>query len=195
MNKGICVPSATFAFREGDEQSTDGGCPIGGEFVFKTSKDLFAKKRVIIFSLPGAFTPTCSTYQLPGFDENFDRFQELGIDDIYVVSVNDGFVMNSWAEHLGIKNVKVVPDGAGTFTRQMGMLVDKTNIGFGYRSWRYAAVVNNGVVEAWFEEPGRIDNADSDPYGETSPENVMKYLESFEDINTMIKESNSVEFA
>lgn len=194
MKQGICVPTVTFAFREGDEQPTDGGCPIGGEFVFKTSKDLFANKRVIIFSLPGAFTPTCSTYQLPGFEENFQRFQELGIDEIYVISVNDGFVMNCWAEHLNIKNVKAVPDGTGAFTRQMGMLVDKSNIGFGPRSWRYAAVVDNGVVEQWFEEPGRCDNSDTDPYGETSPENVMKYLTEFADIDTAIKESEE-EFA
>lgn len=195
MKTGVCIPNVTFAFRVGDEQPNEGGCPIGGEFDYKTSKDLFADKRVIIFSLPGAFTPTCSTYQLPGFEENFDKFQDLGIDDIYVISVNDGFVMNSWAQHLGIKNVKAVPDGAGTFTRMMGMLVNKDNIGFGPRSWRYAAVVNNGVVEAWFEEPGRTDNGDSDPYGETSPENVMKYLKLEKDTDTMIKEANSVEFA
>lgn len=170
------VPNVTFAFREGDAPPTEKACAIGGEFVFKTTNDLFANKRVVIFSLPGAFTPTCSTYQLPGFEEQYKEFKAQGIDDIYCISVNDAFVMNAWAEILEIKNVKVIPDGNGDFTRLMGMLVNKTAIGFGPRSHRYAAVVNNGVVEKLFEEPGREDNFASDPYGETSPENVMKYL-------------------
>lgn len=170
------VPNVTFAFREGDEAPVDGGCPIGGKFVFKTTEDLFANKRVVIFSLPGAFTPTCSTYQLPGFEENYNEFKAHGVDDIYCISVNDAFVMNEWARHLGIKNVKVIPDGNGDFTRLMGMLVNKTTIGFGPRSWRYAAVINNGVVEKLFEEPGRGDNTEGDPYGESSPDNVMAYL-------------------
>ena len=94
------------------------------------------------------------------------------------MSVNDSFVMNAWAKAQELKNVKVIPDGSGTFTRQIGMLVDKDNLGFGYRSWRYAAVIKDGVVEKWFEEPGREDNHGEDPYGESSPENVLKYLES-----------------
>jgi peroxiredoxin len=170
------IPNVIFAFREGDEPPEEGGCPIGGEFVFKTSADLFANKRVIVFSLPGAFTPTCSTYQLPGFEEQFADFQAQGIDDIYCISVNDAFVMNEWARSLSIKNVKVIPDGTGHFTRLMGMLVNKDAIGFGYRSHRYAAIVNNMVIEKLFEEPGREDNFGSDPYGESSPESVMKYL-------------------
>lgn len=171
-----CIPNVTLAFREGDEPPVDGGCPIGGRFVFKTTKDLFAGRRVVIFSLPGAFTPTCSTYQLPGFEDNFAEFRAQGIDDIYCISVNDAFVMNEWARHLGIKNVKVIPDGNGDFTRQMGMLVNKTAIGFGPRSWRYAAIVDNGVIEKLFEEPGRGDNTEGDPYNESSPDNVMAYL-------------------
>jgi len=171
-----CIPNVTFAFRQGDEPPAEGGCPIGGEFVLKTSKDLFGNKRVIIFSLPGAFTPTCSTYQLPGFEEQFEEFKAQGIDEIYCISVNDAFVMNEWARHLNIKNVKVIPDGTGHFTRLMGMLVNKDAIGFGFRSHRYAAVVKDGVVEKMFEEPGREDNHPADPYGESSPENVMKYL-------------------
>lgn len=171
-----CIPNVEFAFREGDEAPVGGGCPIGGRFVTKTTQDLFANKRVVIFSLPGAFTPTCSTYQLPGFEENHAEFKAHGIDEIYCISINDAFVMNEWARHLGIKNVKVIPDGNGDFTRQMGMLVNKTAIGFGQRSWRYAAVINNGVVEKMFEEPGRGDNTTGDPYGESSPDNVMSYL-------------------
>ena len=170
------VPNVTFAFRQGDEPPEGGGCPIGGEFVHKTSYDLFNGKRVVIFSLPGAFTPTCSTYQLPGFDENYAEFKAQGIDEIYCISVNDAFVMNEWARQLGIKNVKVIPDGNGDFTRLMGMLVHKDNIGFGDRSWRYAAVLNNGEVEKLFEEPGRGDRTAGDPYGESSPDNVMAYL-------------------
>ena len=170
------VPNVTFAFREGDEMPEDGGCPIGGKFIFKTTNDLFANKRVIIFSLPGAFTPTCSTYQLPGFEERFNEFQEEDIEEIYCISVNDAFVMNEWARNLGIKNVKVIPDGNGDFTRLMGMLVNKNAIGFGYRSHRYAAIINDKVIEKMFEEPWREDNHAGDPYSESSPENVMKYL-------------------
>jgi|TARA_R110000782_G_scaffold11744_3_gene35504 peroxiredoxin len=169
------VPNVTFAFREGDEQPEEGGCPIGGEFVFKTSNDLFAEKRVVIFSLPGAFTPTCSTYQLPGFEEQFDEFQAQGIDEIYCISVNDAFVMNEWARSLGIKNVKVIPDGAGTFTEGMGMTVDMSAIGFGKRSRRYAAVIDCGVVEHMFVEPDATPS-DPDPYGNSSPENVLNTL-------------------
>ena len=172
-----CIPNVTFALRQGDESPEDGGCPIGGEFVFKTALDLFGKKRVVLFSLPGAFTPTCSTYQLPGFEQQYNEFKAKGIDEIYCISVNDAFVMNEWARSLGIKNVKVLPDGNGDFTRFMGMLVNKTSIGFGARSHRYAAIINDGVVEKMFEEPGREDNHPADPYGESSPENVMKYLQ------------------
>lgn len=169
------VPNVTFAFREGDEAPASGGCPIGGDFVFKTTKDLFDNKRVVVFSLPGAFTPTCSTYQLPGFEEQFADFQAKGIDAIYCISVNDGFVMNEWARALNIKNVRVIPDGAGTFTEGMGMTVDMSAIGFGKRSRRYAAVVNNSTVEHMFVEPeSSADNPD--PYGVSSPENVISHL-------------------
>ena len=169
------VPNVTFAFREGDEEPTLGGCPIGGEFVFKTTTDLFANKRVVIFSLPGAYTPTCSTYQLPGFEDQYNEFKAKGIDEIYCISVNDGFVMNAWAQMLGIHNVKVIPDGAGAFTEGMGMTVDMSAIGFGKRSRRYAAIVDNGQVQHMFVEPeASADNPD--PYGVSSPENVMKNL-------------------
>ena len=169
------IPKATFAFREGDEAPPEGGCSIGGQFVFKTTADLFDNKRVVIFSLPGAFTPTCSSYQLPGFEEQYADFKAHGIDDIYCISVNDGFVMNEWAAKLNIKNVKVIPDGAGVFTEGMGMTVDMSAIGFGRRSRRYAAVINNGVVELMFVEP-EASPSDPDPYGVSSPDNVMKHL-------------------
>ena len=132
---------------------------VGGEFVTLDTQQQFAGKRVIVFGLPGAFTPTCSTQQLPGFDENFEKFQEKGIDEIYCVSVNDTFVMNSWFESLGIKNVYPLPDGNGEFTHLIGAECSKSNLGFGYRSWRYAAVVNDGVIEKIFIEDGYTDNA------------------------------------
>ncbi|PVA06687.1 peroxiredoxin [Thalassorhabdomicrobium marinisediminis] len=175
MKSGVKLPEVTFHTRVRDE-SIDGPNPFRWDD--KTTADYFAGKRVVLFSLPGAFTPTCSTYQLPGFEENFEKFQEAGIDEIYCLSVNDAFVMNQWAKAQEIKNVKVIPDGSAEFTRRVGMLVAKDNLGFGMRSWRYAAIINDGVVEAWFEEPGLCDNHGEDPYGESSPENVLKYLET-----------------
>ncbi|EEX11015.1 hybrid peroxiredoxin hyPrx5 [Ruegeria lacuscaerulensis ITI-1157] len=174
MKAGAKLPDVTFHTRVRDD-SIDGPNPFRWED--KTTADYFAGKRVILFSLPGAFTPTCSTYQLPGFENNYEAFKAKGIDEIYCMSVNDSFVMNKWAQDQGLKNVKVIPDGSGEFTRKMGMLVDKANLGFGMRSWRYAAIINDGVVEAWFEEPGLMDNCPEDPYGVSSPENLMKHLE------------------
>ncbi|WP_170523973.1 peroxiredoxin [Ruegeria arenilitoris] len=174
MKTGAKLPDVTFHTRVRDD-SIEGPNPFRWED--KTTADYFAGKRVILFSLPGAFTPTCSTYQLPGFENNYEAFKAKGIDEIYCMSVNDSFVMNKWAQDQGLKNVKVIPDGSGEFTRKMGMLVDKANLGFGMRSWRYAAIINDGVVEAWFEEPGLMDNCPEDPYGVSSPENLMKHLE------------------
>jgi peroxiredoxin len=149
---------------------------IDGEFVSLDTKEQFAGKRVIIFGLPGAFTPTCSTQQLPGFEEKFEEFRAKGIDEIYCVSVNDTFVMNTWFESLGIKNVYPLPDGNGEFTHLIGAECSKSNLGFGYRSWRYAVVVNDGVIEKAFIEEGYTDNAESDPYEVSSPENILKNL-------------------
>ncbi|NDW43875.1 peroxiredoxin [Ruegeria sp. PrR005] len=175
MKVGTKVPNVTFKTRIRDDS-------IGGPNPFRwqnmTSDDYFKGKRVILFSLPGAFTPTCSTYQLPGFEQNAQKFAKLGIEAIYCMSVNDGFVMNKWAEAQSISAVKVIPDGSGDFTRGIGMLVSKDNLGFGARSWRYAAIINDGVVEAWFEEPGRADNHAEDPYGESAPETLLAYLET-----------------
>ena len=173
MKPGISLPEVTFRTRVRDEA-------VGGPNPFRwqdmTTADYFAGKRVVLFSLPGAFTPTCSTYQLPGFENGFADFAAEGIDEIYCMSVNDSFVMNKWAQDQGLKNVKVIPDGSGEFSRRMGMLVRKDNLGFGLRSWRYACVVNDGVIEAWFEEPGLSDNHGEDPYGVSSPETVMAWL-------------------
>lgn len=167
---GRKVPSVTFKTRVRDE-SVGGPNPFRWQDV--TSEDFFAGKRVVLFSLPGAFTPTCSTYQLPDFETLFGEFQAAGVDAIYCLSVNDAFVMNAWGKSQGIDKVGLIPDGSGEFTRKMGMLVAKDNLGFGMRSWRYAAIVNDGVVEAWFEEPGYEDNCETDPYGESSPQNIL----------------------
>lgn len=170
---GQTVPNVTFKTRVRDES-------IGGPNPFKwedkTTDDYFKGKKVVVFSLPGAFTPTCSTYQLPDFEKLYPDFQAKGVDDIYCVSVNDAFVMNQWAKAQEVKNVKVIPDGSGKFTAGLGMLVDKDNLGFGKRSWRFAAVVEDGKVTKWFEEPGKIDNCETDPYGESSPQNVLKNI-------------------
>ncbi|MCV2881035.1 peroxiredoxin [Actibacterium sp. XHP0104] len=173
MKTGYRLPDVTFHTRVRDD-SIEGPNPYRWQDV--TTADYFAGKRVVLFSLPGAFTPTCSTYQLPGFENGFADFQAEGVDEIYCMSVNDSFVMNKWAIDQGLKNVKVIPDGSGEFSRRMGMLVRKDNLGFGLRSWRYAAVVNDGVIEGWFEEPGLSDNHESDPYGVSSPETVLAWL-------------------
>jgi len=170
---GKKVPSVTFRTRVRDE-SIEGPNPFRWED--KTSDDYFKGKKVVLFSLPGAFTPTCSTYQLPDFEKLFDEFKAEGIDEIYCVSVNDAFVMNAWAKAQGIDKVKVIPDGSGEFTRKMGMLVAKDNLGFGMRSWRYGAIVNDGQVEQWFEEEGFSDNCETDPYGVSSPQNILEKL-------------------
>jgi len=162
--EGYTIPEVQFQFRE------------SGEFVTRTSTELFNSKRVVIFSLPGAFTPTCSAYQLPGFEEKYEDFIALGVDEIYCISVNDGFVMNAWAQDQNIEKVKLIPDGNAYFTRSMGFLVSKSNLGFGDRSWRYAAIVDNGIIEKLFVEEGMRDNADTDPYEVSTPENVLSYV-------------------
>jgi peroxiredoxin len=167
------VPSAVFKTRIRDD-SIEGDNPYRWEDV--NTFDLFAGKRVVLFSLPGAFTPTCSTMQLPGFENNFAEFKALGVKDIYCVSVNDTFVMNAWAKAQKIKKVKVIPDGSAEFTQRMDMAVYKDNLGFGIRSWRYAVVFNNGKIEKWFIEPGKENDCETDPYGETSPENILDWL-------------------
>jgi len=159
------VPNVKFTFRE------------LGEFVKRETVEMFGGKRVLLFSLPGAFTPTCSSKQLPGYEENYSKFIENGIDEIYCLSVNDAFVMNAWFDAQGVENVKVLPDGTGQFTRLMGALVDKSNIGFGMRSWRYAMVINDMVVEKSFIEPNQRDNADDDSYVVSDPITVLNYVE------------------
>jgi peroxiredoxin len=142
-------------------------------------RDEFAGKKVIVFSLPGAFTPTCSNEQCPNFERLADDFKALGIDGVYCVAVNDAFVMYQWGKNLGLSKIRLLPDGSGNFTRRMGMLINKDHLGFGQRSWRYAMVVEDNTVTHWFEEPGINDvGADSDPYGETAPEKILQILQA-----------------
>ncbi len=177
MDKWKLIIDHIFKFRIGDTDEKGGCTFIGGEWKDVSTKELFGNKKVVIFSLPGAFTPTCSGQQLPTYDEMYSQFKDKGIDDVYCVSVNDAFVMNAWARDLGIKNVKMIPDGDGTFTRSMGMLVNKPKQGFGMRSWRYAAIVNDGTIENMFIEPGQNDfSDDDDPYTVSSPEHVLSKL-------------------
>ena len=156
------IPNVDFKMRE------------NGEWRTRNSDEFFNGKKVILFSLPGAFTPTCSEFQLPGYEANYEKFKEAGIDEIYCISVNDSFVMNAWAKQQGIKKVKMIPDGSGEFTRQMGMLVKKDNLGFGYRSWRYAALIENCMVKKTWVEEGKMDNCPDDPYSVTDPAYIHK---------------------
>jgi thioredoxin-dependent peroxiredoxin len=173
------VPQVTFKTRIVDSQAA-----TGYSWKDVTTDDLFSGKRVVVFALPGAFTPTCSTFQLPGYDLSYNQFKEFGIDEVYCLSVNDSFVMNAWFKSQDIQNVKPIPDGSGDFTHAMGMSVAKYNLGFGYRSWRYAMVVNNGEIEQLFEEPGKVGNCPVDPYEVSNPETVLAYLK-----NTYTKEN------
>lgn len=141
-----------------------------------TTFELFSGKKVLVFSLPGAFTPTCDTYQLPHFEELAMAFYEKGFDEIYCVSVNDTFVMNKWAQSQNLEHVVVIPDGSCKFTEGMQMQVDKDNLGFGRRSWRYACVVENGSITDWFIEEGKEDNLDRDPYLYTNPQYIYDQL-------------------
>jgi peroxiredoxin len=151
-------------------------CRENGEFVEKTTRDLFHQKRVVVFGLPGAFTPTCTTSQVPDYEAAYDDLIAAGVDEVYCVSVNDAFVMNAWRDSLGVKKVKFLPDGNGFFTRQLGMNVFKTNLGFGIRSWRYAMVISSETIEVLFAESGRGDNCEQDPYENSKPEKILSYL-------------------
>ena len=177
MPQEYIIEHHNFKFRVGDSEEKGGCTFVGGEWKDVTSRELFSGKKIVMFSLPGAFTPTCSSQQLPGFEKNADELKKLGIDEIYCCSVNDSYVMNAWAKKMNISNVKVIPDGSGLFTKYMGMLISKDHDGFGQRSWRYMAIINDGIIEKWWQEPG-INNSgsDDDPYTETTPENTLKYL-------------------
>ena len=170
------VPDVVFKTRVRDEA-------IGGANPFRwqdvDSHALFGGGRSVLFSLPGAFTPTCSNEQCPAYEAQYPALREAGADEVYCLSVNDAFVMYQWGKHLRLNRLKLIPDGSADFTRRMGMLVKKDHLGFGQRSWRYAAVIDDNVVAAWFEEPGINDEgSDEDPYEVSSPETVLAWLEA-----------------
>merc|ERR1712146_405145 len=170
------VPSTVFKMRVKDAEGKFGWAEA-------RSDELFKGKRSVLFALPGAFTPTCSSTHLPTFEEKYDEFKALGVDEIYCLSVNDSFVMNAWAEAQFVKKVKMLPDGAGDFTRLMGMLVRKDNVGFGLRSWRYSAFIVDGQIEKLFVEAGREDNAGGD---------LLRFRMPIQCSNTFVRKSKRI---
>ena len=172
----ITVPNVTFKTRREIDEAP------GFEWYDLSSEEIFAGKRVVMFALPGAFTPTCSSTHLPGYEQEYDSLKENKIDEVYCLSVNDSFVMNAWFSSLGIQNVKPIADGNGNFTRHMGMLVKKEAVDFGYRSQRYSMVVDNGRVEMIFVEDGKEDNFAGDPFDISDAESMLNYLTAARDV-------------
>ncbi len=169
------VPHVTFKTRVRDES-------IGGENPFRwqdvTTDEIFKGKRIVLFSLPGAFTPTCSSTHLPGYEKAFDEFKALGVDEVICLSVNDAFVMHQWGKAQGVKNVRLLPDGSADFTKGVGMLVTKHDLGFGERSWRYSMFVDNGEVKKVFIEPGFTNDCPTDPFEVSDAGTMLNYLKS-----------------
>jgi len=130
------------------------------------------KKKVVVFGLPGAFTPTCSTSHVPRYDELFPAFKKAGVDDVVCVTMNDTFVTNAWKRELGTQNVKYLPDGNGDFTRALGLAVDKKHLGFGERSWRYSMLVEDGVIKKMFLEPEK----EGDPFENSDADTMLQHL-------------------
>jgi len=184
LQEGDTIPDVTFQTRT--RTAND------GDFDWKTltTSDYFDNKRVVLFALPGAFTPTCTTSHLPEYQQAYDEIRQLGIHDVYCLSVNDAFVMRQWglsldlpedttAGSLGFTKVKLIPDGTAAFTRGMGMSCHwNSERGFGERSWRYSAVIDNGKIEKLFIEQPRIQNSGPDPYEVSGPETMIDYLKS-----------------
>ncbi|NIB40146.1 glutathione peroxidase [Pseudomaricurvus alkylphenolicus] len=158
--EGQRIPQVTFHTR------------VGNDWVDVTTEELFAGKKVILFALPGAFTPTCSSTHLPRFNELAPVFAAEGIDDIICLSVNDTFVMNAWKEDQDADNIRFLPDGNGDFSRGMGMLVNKADLGFGERTWRYSMLVSDGVVQKQFIEP----DVPGDPFQVSDADTMLNYI-------------------
>ena len=169
------VPSVVFKTRVRDE-SVEGPNPFRWQDV--STDDVFSGKKVVVFALPGAFTPTCSSTHLPGYEARYDEFKALGVDEVYCLSVNDAFTMFQWGRQLGVEKVKMLPDGSADFTRRMGMLVRKDNLGFGERSWRYSMLVEDGAITALFAEPGISDNCPTDPFEVSDADTMLNHLRS-----------------
>jgi peroxiredoxin/glutaredoxin len=158
--EGQRVPQVTFHTRD------------GAQWKDLTSDDIFAGKTVAVFSLPGAFTPTCSSSHVPRYDQLAGILKQHGVDDIVCISVNDAFVMNEWQQSQNAENVTFLPDGNGAFTDGMGMLVGKEDLGFGERSWRYSMLVRDGVIDKMFIEP----QEPGDPYGVSDADTMLRYV-------------------
>ena len=158
--EGQNVPQVTFRTR------------VDSDWRAVSTDDIFAGKTVIVFSLPGAFTPTCSSSHVPRFDQLAGAFKANGVGDIVCISVNDAFVMNEWQESQRTRNVTFLPDGNGDFTEGMGLLVDKEDLGFGKRSWRYSMLVRDGVIEKMFIEP----QEPGDPFGESDADTMLQFI-------------------
>lgn len=158
--EGLRVPSVIFKTRQNNE------------FVDLSTEEVFGDKTVVVFSLPGAFTPTCSSTHLPRFSELAPVFRENGVDEIVCLSVNDAFVMDAWKENQETDNVTLIPDGNGEFTDGMGMLVDKSDLGFGKRSWRYSMLVKDGVVDKMFIEPEKP----GDPFEVSDADTMLDFI-------------------
>ena len=172
------IPEITFKTRIGDNESLGGGCSIGGEWKDVSSNDLFKNKKVVLFSLPGAYTPTCSSQQVPGYEDKYEELKKY-VDEVYCLSVNDSFVMNAWFRDQKISRVKPIGDGEGKFTKEVGMLVNKPKQGFGMRSWRYSAFVDNCKVVKMFIEDGKNNESnDSDPFMVSDANTMLNYLKS-----------------
>jgi len=159
-HEGKHVPNVTFRARQNNEWKS------------VTTSNLFSGKTVVVFSLPGAFTPTCSSTHLPRYNELAPAFFANGVDSILCVSVNDAFVMNEWAKDQEADKIVLVPDGNGDFSAGMGQLVDKSDLGFGKRSWRYSMLVRDGVVEKMFIEP----NKPGDPFEVSDADTMLNYI-------------------
>ena len=169
------VPSVIFKTRVRNDAL---GGPNPFEWKDLSSDEIFKGKNVVVFSLPGAFTPTCSTSHLPRYEELYADFKAQGVDAVVCISVNDAFVMYQWGKSQNAKNVFLLPDGNGEFTRKMGMLVDKNNLGFGPRSWRYSMYVEDGEIKQVFAEPGFSDNCPTDPFEVSDADTMLNYLKS-----------------
>ena len=167
------VPEVVFKTRVRDE-SVEGPNPF--RWQDRTTTEIFGGKKVVVFSLPGAFTPTCSSTHLPRYEELYDEIKAQGVDAVICLSVNDAFVMFQWGKAQGAKNVFLLPDGNGEFTRKMGMLVEKSNLGFGMRSWRYSMVVDDMKIEKMFVEPDFGDNCPTDPFEVSDADTMLAYL-------------------
>lgn len=167
------VPLVVFKTRVRDES-------VGGPNPFRwqdlSSDEIFKGRKVVLFALPGAFTPTCSSTHVPGYEALYEAFRDEGIDEVYCLSVNDAFTMYQWGRQLGVAKVKLLPDGSCGFTRAMGMLVSKDNLGFGLRSWRYSMLVEDGEIVKLFSEPGKQDECPNDPFEVSDAETMLAFI-------------------